>query len=380
MSIWGLLTGRRRNGHVERPNVTVVAAEQNDRSPWMAGVFVLALFGCLYVGRQLFIPVALALLFALVLAPGVHALARWHIPPVAGAGVVLALFLGFFALGGYLLSSPVRTWVERAPEIQERVSGLVSRAATPFRRINRTIAPKASETTSDQPLKVEVKQHALWQRLMPQAGSALGTAGTTFILLYFLLASGDRLLVSIISNIAGDARQAQVALIGNEVKQHVSKYLSTITVINLGEGCLISGGLWLAGMPTPLLWGAMHAVLNFIPYIGAITGLAITTLVAIVSFDTIPRMIIPPAIYFSVMFLDNFASPLLLGKRLILNPIIVFLSLMVWGWQWGVAGVLIAVPVLIAAKIVCDHVPNVRKCGRIISAELPDEEVRRSFS
>ena len=122
----------------------------------------------------------------------------------------------------------------------------------------------------------------------------------------------------------------------------------------------------------------MHALLNFIPYIGAITGLVITGLVAIASFDSIPRMIIPPAIYLGIMILDSFASPMVLGKRLVLNPILVFVSLMFWGWVWGIGGILVAVPILIAYKIVCDHVPEWNRYGRIISAETSELQQSRT--
>jgi predicted PurR-regulated permease PerM len=118
-------------------------------------------------------------------------------------------------------------------------------------------------------------------------------------------------------------------------------------------------------------------VLNFIPYLGAITGLAITSLVAFASFDTIPRQLIPPAIYLGVMVLDNFASPMVLGKRLILNPVLVFLSLMFWGWLWGIPGILIAVPLLLGMKIICDHIPEWEPYGRILSAGKPDDTAAR---
>ena len=333
-----------------------------------AGLFFIATFAVLYVARDFFVPVALALLFALILVPAVHLLRRCHIPNAAGAAIVLVAFLGLLALAGYFLSGPLSTWIEKGPQIWTRMSERLHSITQPMTEL-KTAAEKTSPNSAQAAPPLKVQQPGLLRSIAARTGSAVSLAGTTFILLYFLLAAGDPLLTSILAAVSNAERRQRVLAISQDIKQHISKYLLTITLINITEGALIAGGLALAGMPTPMLWGALHALLNFIPYLGAITGLVITGLVAFISFDSVPRQLIPPAIYLAVMVLDNFASPMVLGKRLVLNPVLVFVSLMLWGWLWGIAGILIAVPLLIALKIICDHVPDWKRFGRILSAE-----------
>jgi predicted PurR-regulated permease PerM len=334
---------------------------------FIVGLFILAAFTVLYVARNFFIPVALALLFALILTPAVRSLRRCHIPDAAGAVLVLVAFLGLLALAGYFLAGPLSVWIEKGPEMFARLSARFESITAPIRELKAANGETESvPTTPAAPIALE--QNGMLKTLAAQTGAAVSLAGTAFILLYFLLAAGDPLLTSIMAAVSNPARRERVLAISQEIKQRISRYLFTITMINFTGGALIAGGLSLVGMPTPLLWGTLHALLNFIPYLGAITGLSITTLVAFVSFDTVPRQLLPSAIYLSVMVLDNFASPLVLGKRLVLNPVLVFASLMLWGWLWGIPGILIAVPLLLSLKIICDHVPEWEQYGRILSA------------
>jgi predicted PurR-regulated permease PerM len=377
----GLLRWGRRQSSVEaedpRTDVSTRSVFRNHRrrnARFIVGLFFLAAFSVLYVARNFFIPVALALLFALILAPAVRALRRCRLPDAAGAAIVLVAFLGLLALAGYFLAGPLSAWIERGPEMWSRLSARFESITQPIRELKATTERTGVDPAQPAPPAppIALKQTGLLKTLAAQTGAAVTLAGTAFILLYFLLATGDPLLASIMAAVSNSTHRERVLAISQDIKQRISKYLFTVTLINFSEGVLIAGGVALAGMPTPLLWGALHALLNFIPYLGAITGLAITTLAAFVSFDTLPRQLIPPAIYLGVMVLDNFASPMVLGKRLILNPVLVFVSLMLWGWLWGIAGILIAIPLLLALKIICDHIPDWERYGRILSAGKQD--------
>ncbi len=376
----GLLRWGRRQSSVgagePRSDVSPRSVFRNHRrrnAQFIVGLFFLAAFSVLYVARNFFIPVALALLFALILAPAVRALRRCRLPDAAGAAIVLVAFLGLLALAGYFLAGPLSAWIERGPEMWSRLSARFESITQPMRELKATTERTGFDAAPSAPAPpIALKQTGLLKTLAAQTGAAVSLAGTAFILLYFLLATGDPLLTSIMAAVSNPAHRERVLAISQEIKQRISKYLFTVTVINFSEGALIAGGVALAGMPTPLLWGALHALLNFIPYLGAITGLGITALAAFVSFDTLPRQLIPPAIYLGVMVLDNFASPMVLGKRLILNPVLVFVSLMLWGWLWGIAGILIAIPLLLALKIICDHIPDWGRYGRILSAGKQD--------
>lgn len=117
-------------------------------------------------------------------------------------------------------------------------------------------------------------------------------------------------------------------------------------------------------MPNPVLWGVMAGLLNFVPYLGAIVGTGVVALVAVLTFDDVGRVLIPPVSYLALTSLEGqFITPTILGRRLRLNPVVIFVWLVFWGWIWGVPGALVAVPMLAAFKIVCDRVENLRPVG-----------------
>jgi predicted PurR-regulated permease PerM len=345
------------------------------RPDFTKALFILTMIGVLYVARTFFMPLVLGLLFALVLLPPVHILARRRIPPALGAAIVLLLFVGALGTTAYLLASPISLWARKAPEVAAKLALKFERIVRPLHELKAKVTqPPPPPAGEPPPPAITIHQQAgFLSTAVSRAGASLAMAATTFILLYFLLASGDALFRSALSQISDVRQKAQLVAIGQQVRHQVSKYLLAITAINIAEGALIAGGLALTGMPTPLLWGAMHAVLNFIPYIGSITGLAVTAVVALISFPSIPHALIAPGIYLGVMVLDNFTSPMVLGNRLVLNPALVFVSLMFWGWLWGLVGVLVAIPILMVIKIICDSLGPLHPYGRIISGNTPPE-------
>ena len=162
-------------------------------------------------------------------------------------------------------------------------------------------------------------------------------------------------LIQILPRLQDKKKAVEIA---RETEKGVSRYLGAMTLINLYEGTAIGIGLALIGMPNPLLWGVLAFFANYIPYIGALTAGTIVFIVAIVSFDSMTHALLAPVIYFGVNFTDNFLGPFIMGRRLVLNPLVVFLAVMFWGWIWGIPGVLLAVPITMTIKIICDHSPS----------------------
>src|SRR4029077_10877476 len=156
--------------------------------------------------------------------------------------------------------------------------------------------------------------------------------------------------------------------IANEIDTHVSRYLLTVTLINIGLGIAVGTTAGLLGLRNPVMWGAMVALLNFVPYLGALTGIICMTLGAIMSFDSVGYALIFPAIYLGFAMLEgNFITPWIMGRRLTLNPVIVLFSLIFWGWMWGVPGAILAVPILAAFKIFCAHLEPTEPIAEFLS-------------
>ncbi len=205
-------------------------------------------------------------------------------------------------------------------------------------------------------------------RLVGQTPELILSALTTIILLYFLLAYDGVFLAKLIKLMPTLSDKKRAVSIAHEIAGQISRYLSTITVINCGLGLAVGTTVGILGLPNPLMWGAMVAVLNFIPYLGALTGIVCMTLGAILSFDSVGYAMLFPASYLLLASLEgNFLTPMVMGRSLTLNPVLVLLSLTFWGWMWGIVGVVLAVPILAAFKIFCSHIEPMQPLAEFIS-------------
>jgi predicted PurR-regulated permease PerM len=143
--------------------------------------------------------------------------------------------------------------------------------------------------------------------------------------------------------------------------------------LNIIEGTMVGIGMAIAGMPNPILWGVLAALVNYIPYLGALMCIAVITVVSLVTFDTLGHALAPPLIYLGINLSDNFIAPFFLGRRMVLNPIVIFLTLMFWGWIWGIAGVLLAVPITMAFKIICERFESLAPIAELLAGEEKPE-------
>jgi predicted PurR-regulated permease PerM len=314
----------------------------------------------LYFARAAFIPVALALLFALVLSSPVEALHRRGLPRVVSALLILMVFLG--ATGGAvnLLWEPAQQWLAGAPRIVKTVERKLGPVTRVLRRIDAVtdraghLADAGGRTTST--LTGATPAQSASGEFLLGTGTTVVAMATVVILTLFLLAGGPPMLGRMTASLARDIRSTHVLRVIDAVRREVGRYYATLALINLGLGLATGLAMMALGMPNPVLWGALACVLNFIPYVGSATTLIVLTVVAIVSFDGVGRVLAVAATYLALATIEGqIVQPLLIGRRLELNPIIVFLALWFGGWFWGVAGVVMAIPCLVAIKVAAEH-------------------------
>src|SRR6185436_20583899 len=156
--------------------------------------------------------------------------------------------------------------------------------------------------------------------------------------------------------------------ISHEIQQNISNYLFSVSSINIGLGMVTSVGLYLMGVPNAAMWGILAAVLNFVPYFGPVAGVIVLATVGLLTFDTLGRGLLPPAWYLLLHLVEaNLVTPVLLGRRFTLNPVVIFVSLIFWTWLWGVPGALLSVPILVSIKVVCDRVPAMTHVSELLS-------------
>lgn len=342
------------------------------RSLSLTGLFFLACFYTLYFARDFFLPVLLAVVLNFLFAPVVRALKRFRIPEaLSSALVILAALLlaGFLA---YELSGPLTEWLEKAPETGAQLQKKFQPLRKYFEKMAATseqVEKLASTKPENQkaPQRVELKKAGLLDTLFSGTSKLVFSLLVVIVLLYFLLASGDLFLGKLVHVLPSLADKKKAVQIAREIEGNISQYLLTITIINAGIGVL--GGLlfWALGMPNPALWGAIAGLLNFIPTVGALSMAVLLTLVATTAFPSLTHALLVPAAFLALTILvGTFISPLIMGRRLTLNPVVIFLGLSFWGWLWGIPGALLAVPMLAMFKIFCDHIEPLAPVGEFL--------------
>jgi predicted PurR-regulated permease PerM len=184
----------------------------------------------------------------------------------------------------------------------------------------------------------------------------------------FLLAAGPPTLARMAAPVATDGRALQVLRVIDAIRVEVGRYYGTLAVVNLVFGTLTALLMWSLSMPNPMLWGALAAVLNFIPYLGCATTFAIVTLVAFVSFDAISHTLLVGASFLLLAAIEgHIVEPVFVGRRLDLNPILVLVALWAGAWLWGIAGMVVALPLLVATKVAAARTPNGAGVVRFLS-------------
>ncbi len=348
------------------------SAENDGRTPLefkslaLKGLFIIAFFYTLYFARDLILPLILALLLNFLLRPIVRALKKTNVPDLAGAALVLIVLLGSVGYGAIKLSKPAAEWMDKAPESLHQIELKVSFLRKPIETVNKAAEELKKITTmgAETRPEVEVRLPGITDAVLSGTREVLIKSSVIFILLYFLLASGDLYLRKLIKLFPGLHRKKQVVKIAREVEHHISRYLFTVTVINMSMGTSIGVGMYLIGMPNPVLWGAMAGFLVFLPYVGALIGISIVTTVAFLTFESLGRILLAPAIYIALETIQGqVITPMVLGLRFALNPVVIFVWFIFWGWLWGITGALLAFPMLTVFKILCDHLQPLAPIG-----------------
>ena len=339
------------------------------RSIALTGLFILAVFYTIYFMRSVLLPIVLGLLLSYLLRPIVRALARLRIPLPVGAAFIL---LGLFAIVSYGISAlvtPAVGWVQKAPkgltELQHKllpVKKSVAQVTQATGEIEKLASTNADGKT------VEVKQHPISEMFFVRTPELIADAVLLTILLYFMLVYDQVFIAKLVKLLPTLSDKKMAVAIAHDIESQISRYLFTITAINASLGAAVGTVVGLLGLHNPVMWGVMVAVLNFVPYLGALTGIICMTIGAVLSFNSLGYALIFPGVYLAFGTLEgSFITPWVMGRSLSLNPVIILLSLMFWGWLWGIVGVILAVPILAAFKIFCAQVKPMEPLAEFLS-------------
>lgn len=354
----------------------------------MTPLLAIGLFFLLREGRAILLPVAAALVLTFVLAPLVRRMHGHGIPEAVGAALVVASLMGALGMGAAALSDPAARWIAQAPAAVDRAMEW-GRSLSPAWRGVRPASDRPTpvraaraEAAVPDPLGERLAREgvALTRALVVHVGGSLVSFASTVVLLYFLLASEHWLLLRSVEAVPG--RRERAMLIGSvrAAQRDISHYLATMSLINATLGLLLAVCLAQLGLPSPLLWGAVAAVFNFVPYIGPVTVAALLLLAGVQTWDAGGQIFGPVAVFGGLHFIEaSLVTPWLVGRRLALSSISVVLSVMFWGWLWGVGGALIAVPVLIGIRSVCKRYRRFRFWCAYLDAGARETSTLRSL-
>ena len=358
------------------PAEPIAATAAAKTTPVQIVLIVLSVIGFLYFARPVVLPVFLACVAGMALKPLIRWLSCCHIPPALSAAVVLCLLVSGITISFFQLGRPALAWVNEAPQrmtqLRQRVLkdfprlGRFSQAAAAVNNLGATEEEK--KEAQEKAPTVEVKDSRGTNSILNWTGTFLAGVGETLVLLYLLLASGDLFLQKLVRVMPTLHDKKSAVEISHEIQQNISNYLFSVSLINIGLGLVVCGGLYFMGVPNAAMWGMLAAVLNFVPYFGPVAGVLVLGTVGLLTFDTLWKGLLPPAWYLLLHSLEaNLITPVLLGRRFTLNPVVIFVSLIFWTWLWGVPGALLSVPILVSIKVVCDRVPAMSSVSELLS-------------
>ncbi|MCC6948588.1 MAG: AI-2E family transporter [Bradyrhizobiaceae bacterium] len=317
------------------------------------GIFIILLLAALSYAQTVAMPVAVAVIVGIVLIPLLTWAAEKGIPHWLSA-LVLVLLL-FAALSGLLmlLADPVSEWIERAPELGARLSEKLRIFDGPMAAFN-SLRESLAGASKDKP-GIDIYSE-LVRPVLGVLTPAIGQMVIFFASLFFFLAGRETLRRRFLTFWGDRKTRLEAIYFLGDVESNLARYFAVITGINLALGVVLAGIAWLVGLPSPLVWGSLGFVLNFLPYIGPAVTIVMLLGVGLMVFETLVQALAAPALFLVATTIEGqFVTPGVVGLRLALNPLLVFLSVVFWAWFWGPFGALLAVPLLIIGNVAINY-------------------------
>ncbi len=344
---------------------------QDIQSLVLMGIFALLFFFALYFTGEVVLPIIFAIVLYLVLQPAMRGAAKLRIPKAIAALVIISVFFGGVGVLGFTLSGPAADWVAKAPDSLRRIEQrlfVFKQPIADLQSVSKQVE-KIAEGAATGAKSVTVAGPGVSSFLFSGTRFMLVGLGTTVVLLFFLLASGDLFLRRVVEILPTLSNKKQAVEISREIESNISSYLATISLMNLGVGILTGIAVYFCGLSDPILWGTIAFLLNFVPILGPLCGAGVLFLAGLLTFDPLWQAAVPVGIYLLIHSIEETVTPMLLARRFILNPVLIIISLVFWYWMWGIAGALLAVPLLATVKIVCDRITPLMALGHFLGAE-----------
>ena len=366
-------------------NIASLPTLINVRSVSLAVLALLASVYALHWARAVFIPLLLGVMLSYALSPVIDRFHRWRLPRVLGAAVLLIAVVTGFGSMIYTLSDDAATLVESLPEAAQKLGQAlrptrgapvstidkVQQAATRLEQAaeaTTAVAPPAKGVTRvqiEQP-RLNIKEY-LWSGTVGLA-SLIGQAAVVFFIAFFLLTTGDSFRRKMVK-IAGPtfARKRVTVEVMDEIGAQIQRYLVIQVFTSVLVGLATWGALWWLGLERAAVWGLVAAVLNLVPYLGAIVTAGGLALVAFLQFGSFGMAAMIGGVSMFINTLEgNLITPWLAGRASSMNPLVIFVGVLAFGWLWGIWGLLLGTPMIMGVKAICDHVDDLKPVGELL--------------
>jgi predicted PurR-regulated permease PerM len=340
------------------------------RGVFQGGLFMLALLAALYAAREIVLPIILAIILNLLLQPALRLLERLHVPRMLGALLLIALLFGTIVAFVTGMSGPASSWAAKLPEGVPRLQEHLNFLRAPIEAVRQFWQQAQGYVSGDsQPAASTSPAFGAGLLLTIFSNTSAFAAGflETVLVLFFLLLSGDTFLRRLVEVLPSFSDKRQAVEISQHIEHDISAYLITITIMNAAVGLTTALAMWLCGLGDPILWGAVAFLLNYVPILGPMIGVAMFTLAGLLTAKTLWLALLPAGLYFVIHLAEGeIITPTLLARRFTLNRVLVILALIFWYWMWGVPGAILAVPMLAITKIVCDRIRMLAAFGHFL--------------
>jgi predicted PurR-regulated permease PerM len=341
----------------------------------------IAVLGVLYLARDVIVPTVFALMLALLLRPLLRRTKHYHVPNGVSALVLVGVVVALFVVAILTLAGQAQHWLAEAPQTIRNVKNMLPTGKGPIGDIKET-SEAVEELTKDEEAanQPEFKLSAatsndLTYAALGVSGHFIGSSMIVFVLAYFLLALSDQLLKQMVGAMPSFFEKRNVVQLVQNVEKGMSRYLATITVVNIGLGIVTAATMWLLGLPNYMLWGVMATVLNYVPHVGAFITLCVLFLVGSLAHESLWWGMVAAGLFALITTAESyFITPLMLSRSLELSPLAVILSILVFGWLWGIGGGLLAAPLLAVIKIVCDQFETLQPYSAILGVSTAAEQ------
>ncbi len=341
------------------------------KTVFLGGLFGIACMAVLYVASEIVLPLIMAIVLKLLLQPLVRLLEQIRIPRAIGAVLSVLLVLSVFGGTISILAGPAASWAGKLPEAIPKLRdnmGFLKAPIDAVQGVMHQIDSFAGGSAGGSPPQVSaMKPSSLVGAVF--SGTATATSGlfTTLLILFYLLVSGETFLRRMVEILPHFDDKRQAVELSMHIERDVSAYLLTVTCINLLVGTATGCVMWLCGVDSPVLWGAVAFVVNYVPILGPMVGIVVFLMAGVLSLGVSWWAVLPVGLYFCIHVIEGeIATPMLLARRFTINPVAVMLALIFWFWMWGVTGAILAVPLLAVTKIICDDLRPLRAFGHLL--------------